>query len=225
MSDELEPLGEDVSSLLRALPAPATVSPAARAQVLERIGNTLLAAPPLVAGAGAGAAAASLSAKVVVTLLLAGAVPAAVAGFLYGRASAPTPEPRVVVREVPVMVAPPSPSPSAPPPPAPPEPVVAPRETPRNEAPRVTPPDGRPLVEAARTALLKSDAPRALELLREHAQRFPQSQLAEERAALEIQALLLSGDVPRARAAATAFKARWKNSVFSSVADAALEGN
>ena len=63
----------------------------------------------------------------------------------------------------------------------------------------------------------------ALALLAEHAQRFPKSQLAEERAALEIQALVMSGDVARAKTAATAFKARWKNSVFSSVADAVLE--
>lgn len=235
MSDELEPLTDDVASLLRSIPAPSPVSAAARAQVLERIGHTLVAAPPLAAGAGAGAAAGtagagaatSLKAKVVAGLLLAGAIPAAVGGFVYGRATAPTPDPQVVIREVPVVVPTAKTEPAPPPagieqPDAPPTPPPGSRSG-TDPTPRVTAPDGRPLIEAARTALLKSDAPRALALLAEHAQRFPKSQLAEERAALEIQALVLSGDVARAKTAATAFKARWKNSVFSSVADAVLE--
>lgn len=221
MSDELPPLPEDVASLLRALPTPTPIAPGAQARVLERVTQSLAA--PAAVGAGAAASVArGVSAKVVAAVVAVTAVASGLGGFVYGRATAPVPEqPRVEVPvvapaprvetppTVPVVEVPVAPAPA--PAPAPVEPV------------RVAAPDGRQVIEATRTALLKGDAPRALELVAEHARRFPNSQLAEERGALEIQALLLAGETARAREAAKAFKARWKNSVFLPVAEAALE--
>lgn len=223
MSDELPPLPEDVASLLRALPTPTPIAPGAQARVLERVTQSLAA--PAAVGAGAAASVArGVSAKVVAAVVAVTAVASGLGGFVYGRATAPVPEqPRV---EVPVVA--PAPRVETPTPPTAPvvEVPVAPAPAPAPapvEPVRVAAPDGRQVIEATRTALLKGDAPRALELVAEHARRFPNSQLAEERGALEIQALLLAGETARAREAAKAFKARWKNSVFLPVAEAALE--
>lgn len=228
MSD-LEPTPPDLHALLSALPVPVARAPDASARVLARIEHTLVVAPPPASGGSASVAASTagtsvLGAKVIVPLLLAGAIPAGVAGYFAGRASVVPLPAEVRIVEVPVR--------AQPAPELPTEPAVEPSPVPVKEAtgkPRPVPTpeplladDGRPLVEAARTALLKSDAKTALELLGQHAKKYPASQLAEERSALEIQALLLAGDTGKARTAALAFKAKWKNSVFSAVADAAL---
>lgn len=305
MSD-LEPSTPELQSLLSKLPAPVPRAAGASERVLARIEHTLAVAPPPTGGSLGAASTGALTAKLVVPLLLAGAIPAGVAGYLVGRSSVMAPAEVREVRTSPTngtMNEPPNETTNGAkgstigtngtthePTNAPPNgtngttngttngsnrttnqptngsnglngatnglngttngsneatngtthaPTNAPtngttndptKDRPTSDDPsRATGPsalqrsdDGRPLIEAARTALLKSDAKTALELLGEHARKFPASQLAEERSALEIQALLLAGDSAKARQAALAFKATWKNSVFSAVAEAAL---
>lgn len=229
--NELEPLPAEIASLLQELPPPPPApSAATTAKVLGRIGHTMTVAP--VVGA-------ALTAKTVVALIALGAAPGLVAGFVVGRTTATT-TPQVELAAAPPpaeAIAPTSPPPSAAEAPKPeeaPAPARPTRDPPR--APRIDPQrpapaepaapapgnEGRQLIEGARTAMMKSQAQQALTLLREHGEQFPDSQLAEERVSLEVQALLMAGRGADAREAAKRFAARWPNSVFAPVVDAAL---
>ena len=90
------------------------------------------------------------------------------------------------------------------------------------EAPRGTSTiaEERGLVERARAALVRRDGVSALIALREHAQKFPKGQLAEERDALEVQALAVAGHTEDARTKARMFDARHPGSIFAPQIDA-----
>lgn len=60
-------------------------------------------------------------------------------------------------------------------------------------------------MESARAALAQRDATTCLNLLQQHAQRFPQGRLVEEREALTVLTLAALGRMEEARAAARAF--------------------
>jgi RNA polymerase sigma-70 factor (ECF subfamily) len=62
--------------------------------------------------------------------------------------------------------------------------------------------DGTPMLTQAKLALKQGDAARTLELVREHARRFPASRMSDMRAVIEVDALCASGrrDAARARA-------------------------
>jgi hypothetical protein len=68
------------------------------------------------------------------------------------------------------------------------------------------------LLAAARRAL-RSNPTHALALVREHAERFPSSAFAEERAVLRIEGLVATGAVETARSERTRFAQRWPQSV------------
>jgi hypothetical protein len=68
------------------------------------------------------------------------------------------------------------------------------------------------LLAAARRAL-RSNPTHALALVHEHAERFPSSAFAEERAVLRIDGLVATGAVETARSERTRFAQRWPQSV------------
>jgi hypothetical protein len=72
----------------------------------------------------------------------------------------------------------------------------------------------RALLAEARAAMQSSDAARALALLDDHARRFAHGQLAEERDAMRVPALWLSGDRDGARRHADDFARRHPDSLF-----------
>ncbi|HVZ75155.1 MAG TPA: hypothetical protein VHJ20_22390 [Polyangia bacterium] len=78
------------------------------------------------------------------------------------------------------------------------------------------------LLDPARGALARHDGAAALALLDQHAHRFPDGALAQEREAMTIHALVLTGDRDRARARAQAFRARYPGSLFGPMIDASL---
>lgn len=80
------------------------------------------------------------------------------------------------------------------------------------------------LLARAQTALQRGLFPSALSALDEHARRFPRGQLAEEREALAVQALVRADRVEDARRRAARFDARYPHSVLGPVVHAALEG-
>ncbi len=108
-------------------------------------------------------------------------------------------------------------------------PVPTPPETSSSPAYRPTAPSGisdtneeRALVERARTALARGLASDALAATDQHTKRFPRGRLAEEREALAVQALALSGDKKAAEARAGRFRRSFPNSIFASAVDRAV---
>ncbi len=77
-------------------------------------------------------------------------------------------------------------------------------------------------LDEARAALADGRTAQALKMLEQHARSHPKGQLAEERDALHVMALVKAGRRPAARAAAAQFHARHPNSVMSGAVDAAL---
>jgi hypothetical protein len=80
----------------------------------------------------------------------------------------------------------------------------------------------RALLDAARAALSQGDAQGALASTEAHARRFARPQLAEEREALAIQALVSGGRYDDARARADRFRAGWPNSLVLPAVEASL---
>lgn len=78
------------------------------------------------------------------------------------------------------------------------------------------------LIDTARAALARGRAADALTATNEHAKRFPRGRLVEEREALAIQALALSGDRTEATARASRFKRSFPNSIFVSAINRAI---
>jgi len=79
------------------------------------------------------------------------------------------------------------------------------------------------LLQRAHGAFRDRDFPTTLRLLTEHARRFQNGRLAEEREALRVRALSGSGRMESARVAASAFAVRFPRSVFLARTSAALE--
>lgn len=70
------------------------------------------------------------------------------------------------------------------------------------------------LVEGARAKLSAKDHAGALRSIREHDERFPNGQLAQENESLHIQALVETGRVPEARERAERFRVRFPNGLL-----------
>jgi hypothetical protein len=81
----------------------------------------------------------------------------------------------------------------------------------------------RALLEEGRAALRRGDAPTALGLLGQHAQKFPRGQLIEEREGLRIRALAADGQEAEAKARAAAFKTRFPHSIFLPAVEATFK--
>jgi hypothetical protein len=78
------------------------------------------------------------------------------------------------------------------------------------------------LLDPARAALAHGDGVGALSLLDQHARRFPDGALAQEREAMTIHALVLTGDAERAHRRADAFRVRYPGSLLWPMIDATL---
>jgi hypothetical protein len=81
----------------------------------------------------------------------------------------------------------------------------------------------RETLDRARSALAQWDGARALALVDEHTRMFPRPQLAEEREALGVQALVIAGRYAEARARGAQFRATWPSSLFLPAVDATLD--
>jgi len=81
------------------------------------------------------------------------------------------------------------------------------------------------LLSVARTALKTGDAAGALVVVDDHAKRFPNGQLSQEREALAVQALAKSGRSDEARVRGDRFKKSFPGSLYLPVVEAALGSN
>ncbi len=79
------------------------------------------------------------------------------------------------------------------------------------------------LLESARARLSSGQTGEAVKSLAEHQRQFPQGQLSEEREALWVQCLVISGDHEQARIRGERFRARYPNSLFLPAVEAALK--
>jgi outer membrane protein assembly factor BamD (BamD/ComL family) len=78
------------------------------------------------------------------------------------------------------------------------------------------------LLDIAYAALGQGEPARAFEALQQHARRFPESELREEREALAIQCLHDLGRVAELHRRATSFERRYPNSLFAPRVERAL---
>jgi hypothetical protein len=81
----------------------------------------------------------------------------------------------------------------------------------------------REVLDAARAALAHGQPDDAIVALQEHARRWPHGQLAEEREVVLIQALVAAGRTSEAQARAARFHQAFPKSIFAPAIDAALE--
>jgi hypothetical protein len=91
------------------------------------------------------------------------------------------------------------------------------------ESPDATLARERAILDVARTAVGRGDAPHALEAVEHHQREFPHGQLVEEREAIAIQALARLARFDEAHARASRFHRRYPHSVLLPVVDAAVE--
>jgi hypothetical protein len=78
------------------------------------------------------------------------------------------------------------------------------------------------LLDPARAALARGDGVAALARLDVHERRFPTGALSQEREAMSIRALVLTGRRDRAVARAASFRARYPDSLLWPMIDATL---
>jgi len=222
MSDSRTPLSSEVRALLereRAIPA---LSPHVRARSLARARAALLAGrvtPPAgydTAGRGGHAGLVKVAAVCVVS--------AAIGAVAYRMANQDGPP--AIARPAPsvrAIAAPPSPSPLVPsvavaPAPQPPASSVAapsPATVPTPQrAIHGDAPDELRLLRQARAAVSRGQLVSALARIGEHARRFENGRLSEEREALRVKALSGLGRTAEARRAAEAFETRFPRSVL-----------
>lgn len=238
--DSLPPELRELVASESGFPEPdATVRAAVRAKVMASIAATAAAttaaATASTAEAATTATKAGLGAKVLakpVVLALVFAGGGVTGAALHATVRAPE------IREVRVEVPVPAPAPIAevPAAPAPVVPVNTPRAVrlTRPSAPAPVPisvpenvrdaslEDERLLLETARTALARGRVDGALAATEAHAQRFPRGQLAEEREAIAIQALVVADRLSDAQTRARAFHAAHPDSLLGPAVDAAL---
>jgi hypothetical protein len=79
------------------------------------------------------------------------------------------------------------------------------------------------LLDPARAELARGDGSGALARLELHERRFPGGALAQEREAMTIRALVLTGDRERARSRASTFRARYPDSLLWPMIEATLD--
>lgn len=232
MDEKPAPLTPDLNAFLDAERHYPDAPAGARARVLARVDATVGWAGS--APAAAGLATALLARPVVLTLatLVLGVVVAGI-GFLYRvdpapnpgvrpavpmtRPSAPRPSSAMVSHEVRPPDA--TPSPAAPTTERRPEPRPAKRASSSRdelEAERI-------MLQQARAQLAAGDGHAALSVIEQHARGFPAGALVEEREALAVRALLLTGNHEAARARGAQFHRRYPQSIYLPAVEQALE--
>jgi hypothetical protein len=240
----MPPLDPELRSMLRAeSPAPS----AARERVRARLAGSVPGMPLPGGSPGRGVALGLLGAFRTGALVLAAFGLGGVAGAVLFGAPSRDAQVRVVYVDRPAPpVATASPEPVAPPtvapppepvaspvPPPPPEPVksappaapvaVAPPRAAATAAPRASQLAAeRVLLDQARAALVQGEPGRAIELLDQHATRFPSAILGEERDAMQVEGLVAAGRTAEARARADSFRAQRPNSLFLATVNSAI---
>ncbi len=207
------PLAPEVSALLereRDIPA---VSPWQRSRAVARA-RASLATPYVATTAASGAAPRTRwAAAAAAALVVSAAVGAAAYELHVRKASRPETRPEVVAPVGDVVARAPAAEPSA----------VAvgelvPRPMPAVDAPMSSRAEAvraeLRLLRQARVAVARGDFAAALSPIAEHARRFKNGRLAEEREALRVKALAGLGRMEEARHAAVAFRARFPRSVL-----------
>jgi hypothetical protein len=228
MTDELPVLDPELAEMFaleRQRPEPGDAARArASTRLLQALAPVAFAAEPpsLVRRAWRAARAAHPA----LTAAVGFAIGVGVGATVQGSLSAPAPAPIVSARPVPAM-APSAPVPEpelrAPvPPPTPSEassaaPVAAsaPAKAPSASAGAGQALAERLLLDVAYAALGQGQPAKALEPLEQHARRFPEGALREEREALTIQCLHNLANLEEARRRALSFKVRYPNSLFA----------
>ncbi|HEY3450916.1 MAG TPA: hypothetical protein VGK67_31460 [Myxococcales bacterium] len=229
-----------LASVMATVQAGAAV--AAVAAVAAGAGGASSGAAGTATGAAAsGAVQASLAAKVVsgAVIFLFGGLAGAGGHAMYASHFAPpTPAPIVQIVQVPVPAAPVAAAPAAPAVVAPAAPAVSPpvaaAPLPRPRIPIPVPVAAertydtalaaeRGVLEVARTALSRGQADAAIAELEKHARLYPAGQLAEEREALWVQALVTAGRNAEARAKGKQFTVRHPKSMLLPAVQATLE--
>ncbi len=210
------PLPKELEDLLRSVERP-TPPPGFEQAVRDRVQTSLAlglevgSSPPSTGEAVSAAHAASLVGKLGVPLSIATLAIGGAVGVGVGRALQPAP---AVVERI-VYVDRPAPAP-------PPEPqgVEAPAAAPAARA-FVRPSkrdaslaEERSLLEVARAALSRRDHENCRRALRDHAARFADGRLAEEREALWIQLEVVTGELQSAKRRGEAFRAKYPGSLL-----------
>jgi hypothetical protein len=242
---ELEPLSAELCALLASERQRPGLTPAAKGRVLGRVHAALAAA-----GGGGGdalpgdpalaAPAVATSAGKAVAALVAAFVAGGVAGASLhaawtgpssadseGQSAHTAQPPREPTSEAP-PIAPGSLPLEDPAPPAGSDRAPAHIRAPAAAAASGTPKDGdlaaeRSLLTTARTALSRNKPEAALAALRQHAQRFPNGRMREERESLWVQALALSGRASEAEQRAADFKQQFPKSLLGPAVEATVD--
>jgi hypothetical protein len=244
MTNEHEPLEypPEIAALLadaRPIEGPsAAVKSAVRARVMLTVsaGATASSAESLANGASAKSAAGVFSVKGALGAVMVTGVAVALVWFALAKPNASTAarpvarEPAVVLSAPTTMTTVVAPSVTVPAVAVPavavvPAAVVVPDAgavTVRASEPRETLAEEQRLIERAQRALRAEDADGALRALGAHQQRFARGQLAMEREALRVRALVASGRTGEARTAAERFASRWPDSPLRAFVEGAL---
>lgn len=240
-NEDLGPMDDDLRALLRA-----ERSVAAPAKALDRSWDRIAASIAVGGGGGGGgggnsgpnptgdaARALATPTSRLLSIALASFVAGGISGAgLYASLSSnpPSPAPAVIRVEAtsvtPTVAVTSTPAASVvnevapvPPPPS----AIAARAGPRVPAPA---PDQleqeRADLDQARTSLSQGDAVTALAAVARHERSFSHPQLAEEREAIAVQALVLEHSYDEARARAARFHTTWPNSLFAPAIDASV---
>ncbi|HEY3806916.1 MAG TPA: hypothetical protein VGL61_30140 [Kofleriaceae bacterium] len=224
---ELEPLPDELQRLFDSERVAPAAHPSARAGIRAKLAATVGKATLGHAAVGAGL---GITGKTIVALAITVAVAAGGGVALVERHHAPihtqAPPARLVVAPAPMPAPPPAPASvpdivQPPAPPAPPAPLaIAHRAVaPTPPAPRLAEPA---LLRDAWAAVSAQQFARALELVHEDERANPTGPLTEEREALRVVALAKLGRLDDARAAASAFAARYPNSVHRVLVERAV---
>lgn len=221
MSEHEDPLSSAHRALLsqrRDLEPPPGFEDALLARLHTSMAAAPAPAPVTPPSSPTGSASTAVVSGVGVSALVVGVALGAVAGHAWW--PGPTPDPVIVerVKTVEVVREVERPTTATPPKRIEAKPTVAPVDP----SPDALLAEERQLIDVARSALLHGDPRAALESLNSHAKRFPSGRLAEERASLEVQALVLAGRPAEARQVAEAFHRQFPHSLLGPVVDAAL---
>jgi hypothetical protein len=229
-----EPMDPELDRLLDAERG-ATAPPAALDRIWARVSGGVPPTDPSEGEGGGATVGASISSKVVGIAIAAFVAGGVTGAAIHAAMRAPARE-RIVYVDRPVPLAPPAPIDSPPPAAS----TIAPSSAAASASAAhrahatsaIAPPARsstpstlsaeRALLDSARAALTSGDTERALALLDDHVRRFPKPQLAEEREAIAIQALVAAGRYDEARARAARFRASAPTSLFLPAVDATI---
>lgn len=224
MTDELEPLDQELVDVLAPEREPRPAPAGSRDRVLERLDRSIGGGLAPLPGAGTGTGGSMLLRYAPLATLGIGIAIGAAWSPRERTVVVERPAPSMTVAEAPVATsAPVSEAPSASMSAAPPA-----KPAPKPSASNIERDDlgqERSMLDATRTALLRRDHGAALAMLERHAARHPHGRLAEERDALMVQALALAGRREEARARSDAFAKQYPQSLFLPTVRAALQGN